>query len=262
VRVVGDSVRLTQAVVNLLNNAAKYTPAGGQISLDLSVRGTDVEIRVKDNGRGIARDMLERVFELFVQLEPSQHGSIGGLGVGLALVRRIVELHGGSIQARSDGAGHGAEFIARLPLSNESLHIVSQQVPEEPNTAQPLRVLVIDDNHDSADTLSLLLREMGHYVNTVYDGATALSVAETLKPQLVLLDIGMPHMSGYDVARALRALHWEHRPVLVAITGWGQEADRERAQAAGFDHHFVKPVSEASLRDILEGIAAARASGG
>jgi PAS domain S-box-containing protein len=258
VRVVGDSVRLTQAVVNLINNAAKYTPVGGKILIELRLRSGDAEIRVSDNGRGIAPDMLERVFELFVQVEPMQHGSIGGLGVGLALVRRVIELHGGSIQAHSEGLGNGAEFIARIPVSTEALGAGDEAEQAPQNKIAALRVLVIDDNHDSADTLAMLLQAMGQIVSTAYDGAAALSVAQSLRPNLIFLDIGMPNMSGYEVARAIRAMYWDKPPVLVAVTGWGQEADRERAAEAGFDRHFVKPVSEDGLREVLEQALAAR----
>jgi PAS domain S-box-containing protein len=255
VLVQGDTVRLTQAVVNLLNNAAKYTPGGGSIRLSTSVRGAEIEIRVADNGKGIERDMLEKVFDLFVQIDPTSNATLGGLGVGLALVRRVIELHGGSVQARSEGKGRGAEFIARLPLSIQQMRVISATESREENAIGRLRILIVDDNKDAGDTLGLLLESMGQYVCTVYDGRSAIAAEQAFKPNIVLLDIGMPEMSGYEVARAIRAAESEVKPILVAITGWGQEADKERAKEAGFHHHFVKPVSHEALRTIISGVA-------
>jgi PAS domain S-box-containing protein len=249
--VLGDLVRLTQVVVNLLNNAAKYTPQGGQIWLRLDVRNNDVEIWIKDSGKGIKQDNLERVFDLFVQLEPNSNNTLGGLGVGLALVRRVVELHGGSVQARSDGAGQGSEFVVRLPLPTERLRLTSAAEPPIPATVGRLRVLVVDDNHDAADSLALLLQLMGHDVRTVYDGASALSAVAALTPQVVMLDIGMPFMGGYEVARKLSQTPGAALPVLVAITGWGQQRDRDHAREAGFHHHLVKPVEQDALQRVL-----------
>jgi PAS domain S-box-containing protein len=251
VMVLGDAVRLTQAVVNLLNNAAKYTPGGGRIELLTSVRGAEVDIRVKDNGKGIDPTMLEKIFDLFVQIDPQAGDSMGGLGVGLALVRRVAELHGGSVQARSNGIGHGSEFIMRLPLSIQQLMVISASAPRAESALPRLRVLVVDDNHDVADTLDLLLRSMGQYVMTAYDGAAAINLAKTFEPDLVFLDIGMPHMSGYEVARGIRSSGLRSVPDLVAVTGWGQEADKQRADEAGFQYHFVKPISEDRLREII-----------
>jgi CheY-like chemotaxis protein/anti-sigma regulatory factor (Ser/Thr protein kinase) len=248
--VLGDMVRLTQAVVNLLNNAAKYTPPGGRIWLSATSRGAEVEIRVRDNGRGIGRDMLEKVFDLFVQLEPANI-SMGGLGVGLALVRRVVELHGGSVQARSEGKGRGSEFIVRLPLPIRQLRVMKPETQAGEGSIHRRRVLVVDDNKDAADSLKLLLESMGQDVCTVYDGGSAVMAAQTFQPELVLMDIGMPHMSGYEVARVLRANKELSPMTLVAVTGWGQEADRQKATEFGFHHHFVKPMSEATLRGIL-----------
>jgi PAS domain S-box-containing protein len=253
--VVGDAVRLTQGVLNLLNNAAKYTPEGGRIRLSAVTRGAEVEIRVADNGMGIERDMLEKVFDLFVQADPMSNSTLGGLGVGLALVRRVVELHGGSVQARSGGKGFGAEFIVRLPLSAQTLRAVSSDVIPSPAPADRLSVLVVDDNKDAADTLSLLLESMGQNVFTVYDGQAALSAAQTFQPDLVLLDIGMPQKSGYDVAREILSAASAPKPVLVAVTGWGQDADKDRAAEAGFQYHFIKPISEGALRTILSEVA-------
>jgi PAS domain S-box-containing protein len=257
-RVSGDALRLTQTFVNLLNNAAKYTPEGGSIRLSASVRGAEIEVRVVDNGAGIERDMLEKVFDLFVQVDPTVQNALGGLGVGLALVRRVVELHGGNVQARSEGKTYGAEFIVRLPLSIEQIRIISTREHRAPDSVCTLRVLIVDDNRDAADSLNLLLASMGQNVYVAYDGQSAIAAAKTFKPDVVLLDIGMPQMSGYDVARALRAGTGAANWALVAVTGWGQEADRERAKEAGFTHHFVKPISEEALRTILAEVAAAQ----
>jgi PAS domain S-box-containing protein len=251
VMVLGDAVRLTQATVNLLNNAAKYTPGGGRIELVTTVRGAEVDIHIKDNGKGIDPTMLEKIFDLFVQIDPQAGDTMGGLGVGLALVRRVVELHGGSVHARSEGIGRGAEFIMRLPLSIQQLKVISASVSRAEPSLPRLRVLVVDDNHDVADTLNLLLQSMGQYVTTAYDGPSAINLAKSFEPDVVFLDIGMPHMSGYEVAHAIRSCGLKSAPELVAITGWGQEADKQRADEAGFKYHFVKPISEERLRHII-----------
>jgi PAS domain S-box-containing protein len=248
----GDPVRLTQAFVNILNNAAKYTPAGGHIWLTTSISGADVEIRVRDTGRGIEPDKLESVFDLFVQLAPESHAynAHGGLGVGLALVRRIVELHGGHVRARSEGLGRGAEFIVKLPLDIRHPQAAAIAQKRDEGEVRDLRVLVVDNNRDAADSLALLLQSLGQDVRTAYDGATALTISEEFKPQLVLLDIGMPELSGYEVARALSS-KGKDAPLLAAITGWGQGADREQSRAAGFGLHRMKPLSETALRAVL-----------
>jgi signal transduction histidine kinase len=260
VTVLGDAVRLTQAIVNILNNAAKYTADGGSIAVTLCVRGTEVQVSVRDSGKGIERDMLEKVFDLFVQIDPTAKDALGGLGVGLALVRRVAELHGGSVHARSEGSGRGTEFITRLPLSIQELRIVRAPSSRPEPALRQLRIMVVDDNKDAADTFNLLLQSLGQVVCVVYDGASALSVAKTFQPDVVLLDIGMPQMSGYEVARAFPANDTGTKPILIAITGWGQESDRERAQAAGFRYHFIKPMSEPVLRSVLTEISAQRAS--
>jgi len=259
-RVTGDALRLTQAFVNLLNNAAKYTPEGGSIRLSASLRDAEVEIRVADNGNGIERDMLEKVFDLFVQADPSGKNSLGGLGVGLALVRRIVELHGGNVLARSEGKTRGAEFIVRLPVSIEQVPAVRVDERQSQTALPKLRVLIVDDNTDAADSMNLLLESMGQHVRKAYDGLSAISVGRTFKPDVVLLDIGMPLMSGYEVAHALRADPSTAQSVLVAVSGWGQEADKKRTRAAGFRHHFVKPITEEVLRTMLAEISASRNS--
>jgi PAS domain S-box-containing protein len=255
IRITGDSVRLTQALVNLLHNAAKYTPDGGKIRLTALVRGAELEIRIVDTGKGIERDMLEKVFELFVQIDPLANDTMGGLGVGLALVRRIIELHGGNVLARSDGPGRGAEFIVRMPLAIALVRPLASAVSAIAGKLPQLRVLVVDDNHDAADTLSLLLESMGQQVTAVYDGPTAVSMAQKFRPDVILTDIGMPRMSGYAVARAIRSAMPLDSPVLAAITGWGQQADKARAEEAGFRYHFVKPISDDLLRELLTEVA-------
>jgi PAS domain S-box-containing protein len=257
-RVLGDALRLTQTFVNLLNNAAKYTSEGGSIRLSAAVRGAEIEVRVKDNGAGIERDMLEKVFDLFVQVDSTMQHALGGLGVGLALVRRVVELHGGNVLARSAGKTYGAEFIVRLPLSIEQIQVISAPESPAPGAIRALRVLIVDDNRDAADSLHLLLASMGQNVYVAYDGQSAISAAKACRPEIVLLDIGMPQMSGYEVAHALRADPSAANSALVAVTGWGQEADRERAKEAGFAYHFVKPISEEALRMILIEVSAAQ----
>ena len=253
VYVEADAMRMTQVVVNLLNNAAKYTAAGGDIQLQARLAGENAEIHVIDNGKGIERAALDRIFDLFIQLEPNAGGALGGLGVGLALVRRIVELHGGRVQARSEGPGKGSEFIVRIPMSRAP--VTPLPVPAKPQVLQPLRVLVVDDNVDAADSLALLLRQSGHEVTTVYDGPAALREVQAGNPHLVLLDIGMPHMSGYDVARAITSMTLPRHPMLVAISGWGQPADKERAREAGFHRHFSKPASEDDIHALLAAVS-------
>jgi PAS domain S-box-containing protein len=255
INVHADPMRLQQVVVNLLNNAAKYTPGGGDIYLSTQFDDGHVSIKVRDTGKGIERASLDRVFDLFIQLEPNSGSSLGGLGVGLALVRRIVELHGGRVQARSDGPGRGAEFIVRIPISDPPKTLRSRAAPRNVDIAEQIRVMVVDDNVDAADTLALVLQQMGMEVRTVYDGSTALRTCESFHPQLVLLDIGMPHMNGYDVARAIRTLKTCGNPMIAAVTGWGQDADKERAREAGFDRHFTKPISEDALRELVGQVA-------
>ena len=255
IRITGDPVRLTQALVNLLHNAAKYTPDGGRIALVALVRGAELEIRISDNGKGIEHDMLEKVFELFVQLDPLANDTMGGLGVGLALVRRIVDLHGGNVLARSKGPGRGTELVVRLPLASAQVRPISSAVAVVAGKLPQLKVLVVDDNHDAADTLALLLESMGQQVTVVYDGPAAVAMARTFKPDVILTDIGMPRMSGYAVARAIRSAMPAAAPVLAAVTGWGQQADKARAEEAGFRYHFVKPVSDDVLRELLTEVA-------
>ena len=252
----GDTMRLVQVFVNLLNNAAKYTPAPGRVRLEVLRGEREVIVRVHDTGRGIPEDSLERVFELFMQVAPDAGGAQGGLGVGLALVQRIVELHGGRVIARSAGIGLGSEFSVHLPTANQSI-----ESPAEPLAApshHSMRVLVVDDNRDAADSLKVLLETANQDARIAYDGAAALDMAASFLPEVVLLDIGMPSMDGYEVARRLRALALTPRPTLVALTGWGQSADKERASAAGFDQHFTKPVNPDELLSYVNMLAQRR----
>jgi PAS domain S-box-containing protein len=248
----GDPVRLTQVLGNLLNNSAKYTDDGGTIVLSAWREGNAAVVSVRDNGCGITAAGVERIFEMFNREEHVTKRTQGGLGIGLTLSRRLVEMHGGSIEARSDGEGRGSEFIVRLPLVRHSAPAVG---PAQPAAALPaIRVLVVDDNQDAASTLGALLEALGAEVDVVNDGASALEVFATRNPSVILLDIGMPEMDGYEVAGALRTGFPERRPTIIALTGWGQPEDRRKARAAGIDHYLVKPLQFESLRDILRGI--------
>jgi two-component system, chemotaxis family, CheB/CheR fusion protein len=254
--VVADLTRMAQALSNLLNNAAKYTRAGGHIHLSAGRAGEEAVIKVGDDGVGIPPEMLSRIFELFTQVDTSLERAQGGLGIGLTIARSLVEMHGGRIEAASDGPGHGSEFTVRLPLE---LDEAPWRAPFEQHGAQPagagLRILVVDDNEDSAESLAVWLRLIGHDVRTAYDGPRALETAREYRPDIVLLDIGMPGMSGYDVARRLRDQPETRQIALVAMTGWGQEEDRRRSMEAGFDEHLVKPLDPQSLGDLLARIA-------
>jgi CheY-like chemotaxis protein len=253
VRVEGDIHRLTQIATNLLNNAARYTPDGGRISLEVSVEGGRAALRVRDNGRGIEPAMLERIFDMFVQGRAPLKRSGAGLGIGLALSRRLAELHGGALEAHSAGPGKGAEFTLRLPLARKEEASAAPAGRERPvvSPAAPQRVLVVDDNVDAARTLEMLLKSLGHEARVAHNGAEALIAAQDYIPDVVLLDIGMPDLDGYEVARRLRAMHKGAALRIIAITGWGQEADREKSREAGFDVHLVKPVEAAELARVL-----------
>jgi len=247
----GDEVRLEQVVSNLLENAAKYTEPGGIIALALTREQGEAVLSIQDNGIGIALDRLENIFDLFTQVDSSLARSAGGLGIGLTLVRRLLELHGGSIEARSAGLGHGSEFIVHLPLEpgKPSTEVIRA---EECQTAGDVyRVLIVDDNDDVADSMAMLVRSWGHDVAVARNGATALQIAERFQPQRALVDIGLPLMDGYELARRLRAASQHAEFYLVAMTGYGQPADREKALAAGFDRHLVKPGDPEELRELL-----------
>jgi PAS domain S-box-containing protein len=251
----GDATRLAQVVINLLTNAAKYTPDGGLIELHLGCDSGVAEIRVCDNGIGIPAPALATVFDMFSQLEPALERSKGGLGIGLALVRGIVELHGGSIQAESAGQHKGSTFTVRLPLA-AGVSCPVAEAPADVAVAQT-RILVVDDNQDAAETLSMALELFGCHVMVAHSGAQALELIAIADPAVVLLDIGLPDMNGYELARRLRQLPGGPAMTLIATTGWGQQKDRERAFEAGFDHHLTKPIDFELLKPLLHGDGAA-----
>jgi CheY-like chemotaxis protein len=244
-------VRLAQAFTNLLNNAAKYTNDGRQIRVQGARDDGHAVIRVSDNGIGIDPDLLPHVFELFTQGDSSLARSRGGLGIGLTLVQRLVELHGGSIDARSAGANQGSEFVVRLPALARASEEIAPPTPVSVSAAERRRILVVDDNVDSAESMAAILRIEGHDVMTAYDGMAALKAAEEVTPEVVLLDIGLPGLDGYELARRLRARPQTHRALLVAITGYGQSEDVKSAMDAGINCHLVKPVNRAALNAIL-----------
>jgi CheY-like chemotaxis protein len=250
-RVEGDPIRLSQIVVNLLNNAAKYTPEGGTIRLSAAREGGQAVVRVMDTGVGIPAELLPRVFDLFTQGDRSPERAEGGLGIGLALVRRFVEMHGGSVAAHSEGAGCGSELVVRLPLLDLPREVPVDEASERPQQAGPRRVLVIDDNRDAAEIMAVLLELWGHEVRLAYNGPDALGLAAEYRPDAALLDIGLPGMSGFEVAQRLRELPGWDGVLLVAVTGYGQDEDRRRSREAGFDHHLTKPVEPAKLQSLL-----------
>lgn len=251
VQVYGDGTRLVQILTNLLNNASKYTPQGGVIELELTHDATMVHIVVRDNGIGIDAALLPHVFDLFVQGERSPDRAQGGLGLGLALVRALVERHGGSVGAASPGPGAGSEFTIRLPRAQG---LAPAAAPSEPRGAaceRALDILIVDDNADAADTLSLFLSTVGHRLRVAYEGNRALQLVAEAPPDILLLDIGLPDIDGYELARRVRALPLTARATLIALTGYGQQADRDRSVAAGFNHHLTKPVDAAALLRLL-----------
>lgn len=251
----GDPLRLAQVFGNLLNNAAKYTNPGGRIWLVARTDGDRVSVVVRDNGIGIPREVLPRVFELFTQANHMMQQAQGGLGIGLSIAKRLVEMHGGTLEAHSEGLGTGSQFTVRLPLC--AAGVVASSTEEQVATAgtvEPLRILVADDNADAAASLAMLLKMNGHEVRTAFDGEEALRIAQELEPDVALLDIGMPLLDGYEVCRRLRASPFGRDMTIVALTGWGQTEDRERSRAAGFDRHLVKP---ADLREVEELLAQA-----
>ncbi len=251
-----DAVRLSQVVCNLLNNAAKYTPAGGHIRLVAAATRDEVSISVRDDGIGIPAELLPRVFDMFAQVGQAQAQQRDGLGIGLSLVKRLVELHGGRIEARSAGTGLGSEFIVHLPRPARPVSVpTSSPAATQAAAGSAVRVLVVDDNRDAADSLALLLQLHGNDARAVYDGQECMRVAGTFRPRCIILDIGLPGSSGYDVARAIRAAEWGREVVLIALTGWGQDSDRQKSAAAGFDHHLVKPVAPDELMELLAGVA-------
>jgi PAS domain S-box-containing protein len=244
-----DMVRLAQVFSNLLNNAAKYTERDGQITLAVLIQGDFVTVCVRDTGIGIAPEMMPRLFEMFAQAQPALERSQGGLGIGLSLVRGIVELHGGTVEARSEGPGQGSEFVVRLPV----ISAATDDSPdvEEGTCAMTCRILVADDNRDAADSLATMLGLLGYEVRATHDGEEAVRLASEFRPEVVVLDIGMPRLNGYQAAERIRAAEWGRDMLLLALTGWGQEEDRRRAQEAGFGHHLTKPVDPSELVKLL-----------
>lgn len=259
VPVEADLTRLAQVVANLLNNAAKYTPPRGRVGVTVEREAGKALVRVQDTGLGIPPEMLDRVFDLFTQVDRHLERSQGGLGIGLALVRKLTELHGGTVEVQSEGMGRGTQFTLRLPLAGNG-HSVSPVLPVVPTPSNlprttARRVLVVDDNVDAATSLATVLELIGYQVWVVHDGLAAVAATEEFRPDVVLMDIGMPKLNGYDACRRIREQPWGRDAVLVAVTGWGQDEDRRRTTEAGFDHHLTKPVSSESVTDILTALS-------
>jgi PAS domain S-box-containing protein len=246
-----DPVRLTQVFGNLLNNSCKYTPSGGSIRVNAERDGNEAVVTVADTGIGIPADKLDTIFEMFIQIDGSLEQSQGGLGIGLTLVKRLVELHGGSVEARSAGEGYGSVFVVRLPVSMAVSDVAAPPPAHTSTNRATYRILVVDDNQDSADSLAMLLELTGHTVLTAHDGQAALDAAAQHRPDVVLLDIGLPTLNGHEVCRRIRQQPWGNDMVLIALTGWGQDEDRRRSQEAGFDGHLVKPVDHTRLVTLL-----------
>jgi signal transduction histidine kinase len=252
-----DVTRLAQVIANLLNNAAKYTERGGRIDLHVERRGSEAVIRVQDNGVGIPASLLPQVFEMFTQVNRSLERSQSGLGIGLSLVKRIVEMHYGTVEARSAGHGHGSEFIVRLPALLPPAAVRDAPPPQDDAQSSPRgrrRILVADDNEDAAASLAMMLEILGNEVRTAQDGREAVDTAAAFRPDMIFLDIGMPRLNGYDACRQIRRQPWGESLFLIALTGWGQDEDKRRSEAAGFDRHLVKPVEPAALQELLAAV--------
>lgn len=246
-----DPHRLAQVLSNLLNNSAKYTREGGDIVLSADRRGSDVVVSVKDSGVGIPADMRERIFEMFTQIDRSMEKTHSGLGIGLTLAKSIVEMHGGTIEVHSDGANRGTTFRVILPLLLEIPAVESPVDPVEMPTPKERRVLIVDDNQAAASLLSSVVKMLGNEVRTAGDGEEAIAMADDFRPDVILMDLGMPKLNGYDAARHIRQQPWGRKMLLVALTGWGQDGDKQRTKEAGFDHHLVKPADPAELQNLL-----------
>jgi CheY-like chemotaxis protein len=246
-----DMTRLSQVFWNLLNNAAKYTPNGGRIELEVTLADASVAIRVRDNGFGIPPAMQARIFDIFTQVDRELEKSQGGLGIGLSIAQRLVEMHGGTIEVASAGSGTGSEFTVRLPAAIGA----SPEAAGNLATARTRRrVLIADDNTDSAETLAMMLEVFGNEVRIAHDGEEAVALAASFHPEAILLDIGMPRLDGYQACERIRLQQGPAHPVIVALTGWGHDEDRERAFNAGFDHHMVKPVDPAELEKMIAAV--------
>jgi CheY-like chemotaxis protein len=255
-----DPVRLSQVFANLLNNAAKYTDDGGRISLVAEKHRAEVVVSISDTGIGIAPELLPHVFDIFSQAKPASGRAQGGLGIGLSLVKGLVELHGGAVDAHSEGPAKGSTFRVRLPIADgvEEREATQMSGGAAVVPRATRRVLVVDDHRDSADSLAMLLKAMGHEVDRAYDGEQAIELASKVLPELILLDIGMPRLDGYETCRRIRAESWGERAVVVALTGWGQDEDRQKSRAAGFDHHLVKPVEIGDLGALMTALDSRR----
>lgn len=256
VYVEADQVRLTQVFSNILNNASKYTDQGGRISCVAEHRDDEIVVSIGDSGIGIAPDQLDSVFEMFTQIDHGPAWARGGLGIGLTLAKRLVELHGGSISAHSSGHGQGSEFVVRLPLASQPSPAEEDGRAIPSPVTESRRVLLVDDNLDTATSLAVLFQIAGHETAVAHEGIAAIETAAGFRPHVILLDIGLPGMSGYDICRRLRERSWAQAITIIALTGWGQEADREKSRAAGFDHHLVKPVD---FPELLALVTAGRA---
>jgi CheY-like chemotaxis protein len=246
-----DLTRLAQVFSNLLNNAAKYTDRGGKIWLTAMCEGDELAVSVRDNGVGIPEAQLPLVFEMFTQVDRTLERSQTGLGIGLALVKRLVEMHGGTITGHSDGPGNGSEFRVRLPVG---VRVGSSWGPRQsgPGPARSrFRILVVDDNTDNTDSLGMMLRLLGNDVRTAYDGRTALAVGSEFHPEIVVLDLGMPGLDGYATCQIMRQQSWGRDARIIALTGWGQQEHRQRTRECGFDEHVVKPVDPSALMSVL-----------
>jgi PAS domain S-box-containing protein len=249
-----DTERLSQVFVNLLTNATKYTPAGGKITISAVATAEDVTVTVTDTGIGIPSDMLESVFGMFIQVHSTSDRASGGLGIGLTLVRSIVDLHGGTVTAESHGTDRGSTFRVRLPLVQQGIRQAEPAPSPSAEAAVSKRVLIADDNLDAAESLQLWLQLAGHDVQIAGNGMEALRVAAEFKPDVALLDLGMPGLSGFDVARRIRDSAWGSDMVLVALTGWGQDEDRKQSAEAGFDHHLTKPIAPEAIESLIAGL--------
>jgi PAS domain S-box-containing protein len=251
-----DPTRLAQVIGNLLNNACKFTNKGGHISLTVEQVDSQAIVRVRDPGIGIAADQLPRIFDMFMQIDTSLERSVSGLGLGLTLVKNLVEMHNGTVEVNSDGIGKGTEFVVRLPIMAGA----TKPSPPEPPTSESSRttarrILVVDDNRDSAESLAMLLKLTKNDTHTAYDGLEAVEAAATWKPDVILFDIGLPKLNGYEACRRIREQPWGRAMIMVALTGWCQQEDRQRSSEAGFDGHLVKPVDLAALTQLLAGFS-------
>jgi CheY-like chemotaxis protein len=251
----GDRARLIQVATNLLNNAAKFTPKGGHISIAVENVGMGATIRVRDTGIGISKDAQERIFQLFAQEETSLARSQGGLGIGLTLVKQIIELHGGRVEVESDGVDSGAELTVHLPVLSLPVLLAPDGSEAAEIATGSLRVLIVDDNVDSAESLRMLLEASGHVVTVVYDGVGALRVVEEFDPHVAFVDLGLPGIDGFEVARRILK-HRRQPPVLIALSGYGREEDKQRTKAIGFHNHLVKPVDYQSVTNYLSTLGA------